>query len=112
MFTEQEVRKRVKLLKRFYMDVVTYGIVNAALILIWLGFDSSGSFWPKYVLIVWGLILVFKAYKMEVIPVFCYHIAFLNPEWEDKKVAEIIGKKLYQHKVPLKRDIKKQPPSR
>lgn len=112
MYTEQEVRKKVKSLKRFYMDVVTYATVNAALILIWLGFESSGNFWPKYVLIVWGLVLVFKAYKMEVIPVFCQHIAFLTPEWEDKKVTEIIGKELHQHKVPLKRDIKKRTPSR
>lgn len=112
MYTEQEVRRKVKSLKGFYGDLFTYGVVNLTLILVWLAFDGDGIFWPKYVLIIWGLVLVFKAYKLEVIPVFCQHIAFLNPEWEEKKIAEIIGKKLHQHKVPLKRDIKKRTPSR
>lgn len=107
MQTEQEVRKKVKALKRFYMDLMSYALINVLLIFVWLAFDRSGTFWPKYVIVVWGIVLVGKAYWMGLLPLFFDHISFLNPEWEEKKIDEMLGKRQLQRKVPLKRDIRK-----
>jgi len=107
VLTEQEVRRKVKGLRRFYMDLISYALVNVLLIVIWLAFDRSGTFWPKYVIVVWGFVLMAKAYWLGLLPLFFYHISFLTPEWEDKKVDEMMGKRSLQRKVPLRRDMKK-----
>ena len=64
MNREEEVRKKVKVLKRFYTDVIYFGVVTLILTLIWLTFDRTGSFWPKYVIVIWGIALIFKAFRM------------------------------------------------
>jgi hypothetical protein len=107
MLTEQEIRRKVKVLKRFYLDLTSYALVNLLLVFVWLAFDRSGVFWPKYVIVVWGLVLTGKAYWMGLFPLFFSHISFLTPEWEDKKVDEMMGKAPLQRKVPLRRDMKK-----
>ncbi|MBI2707168.1 MAG: 2TM domain-containing protein [Proteobacteria bacterium] len=105
--TEQDVRKKVKALKRFYTDLMSYVLVNSLLVLVWLAFDRSGTFWPKYVIVVWGFVVMAKAYWMGLLPFFFYKISFLTPDWEDKKVDEMMGKRHHQRKVPLRRDMKK-----
>ena len=107
MLKEDQFRKKVRALRRFYMDLITYGIVNAVLILIWLTFEHGGPFWPKYVLLVSGIALIFKAYRMNVFPVFLGRIFFLKPDWEEKKVKELLRKPEAQRKVHLSRDVKK-----
>ncbi len=97
MLREEEVRKKVKNLSRFYMDVIYFGIVNAILILIWLTFDRTGTFWPKYVIVVWAVALVFRAYRMGVIPFMFHRVSFLSQSWEDKKVREIIRRRNILH---------------
>lgn len=107
MIKEEDIRKQVKSLKRFYMDSFTFAIVNAFLILIWLVFDRSATFWPKYVMLVWGIALIFKAYRMGVLPLFSHHLAFLTPEWEEKKIKELSRTHQNQRKVQLARDRQK-----
>lgn len=108
MLREEEVRKKVKVLKRFYMDVIYFGIVNFILILIWLTFDRTGTFWPKYVIVVWGIALIFRAYRMRVIPFMFHRVAFLSQDWEDKKVKEIIRHQNFRRKSPLHKDKKEK----
>ena len=100
MQKEEEVRRKVKVLKRFYMDVVNFAVVNAILILIWLTFDRTGTFWPKYVLLIWGILLVFKSYRMGIMSLMFPHTSFLNHDWEEKKVREILRKQNRTHKPP------------
>lgn len=107
MLTENEIRQRVQILKQFYMDLISYVVVNVALLFIWSIFDKSGTFWPKYVMVVWGLVLMFKAYRMELFAVFFQNIPFLTPEWEDERVEELLEKSPMQRKVFLKRNEKK-----
>ncbi len=108
MLKEEEIRNRVKTLKRFYMDLVVYVGVNVLLILIWLTLDRSWDFWPKYVVVVWGFALAFRACQLGLMPFVFHYIFFLNPEWEERKVAELTEKKIsFQRKVLLKRDMKK-----
>src|SRR5260221_14680097 len=97
--TELEVRKKVKALKGLYLDLLSYAGVNSALIAIWLIFDQSGVFWPKYVLLVWGLVIAFKAYRFGLLPLVFHRLAFLTPEWEEKKANELIGRTLTQRKI-------------
>src|SRR5438105_4663048 len=104
MFREDEVRKKVKLLKRFYMDVIYFGIVNAIIILIWLTFDRTGTFWPKYIIVVWGVALIFRAYQMGVAPLMFHRATFLKQDWEEKKVREIMRR----HGSPPKPHVPKK----
>lgn len=107
MTKEEDVRKQVKSLKRFYMDSFTFAIVNAVLILIWAVVDSSASFWPKYVLVIWGIALMFRAYQMGILPLFFHYFSFLTPEWEEKKIKELTGSHQEQKRVRLSRDKKR-----
>lgn len=108
MLTEEEIRKRVKTLKRFYMDLVVYTVVNVLLILIWLTLDRSWDFWPKYVIVIWGFALAFRACQLGLMPFVFQYIFFLKPEWEERKVEELTGRRRFsQRKVLLKRDMKK-----
>ena len=106
MLHEQEVRKKIKALKRFYMDVINFALVNGILSLIWLTFDRTGTFWPKYVIVVWGAALIFKAYRTGVAPLIFPHASFFSHAWEEKKVREIMRRRDFQRKVPPKKDKK------
>ena len=107
MTKEEDIRKQVKSLKRFYMDSFTFAIVNVVLILLWFVVDRSAIFWPKYVIVIWGISLIFKAYRMGVLPLFFHHLSFLTPEWEEKKIKELTISHEDQRRVPLNRDRKK-----
>ena len=87
MFQETEVRKQVKALKKFYQEVIQFIVVNVILMVIWLTFDKSGSFWPKYILVVWGLFLFWRAYRLGIASLLFHRSSFLNKEWEEKKSA-------------------------
>jgi len=108
MLREEEIRKKVKILKKFYLDVIYFGIVNFILILIWLTFDRTGTFWPKYVIVVWGVALIFRAYRMGVIPFMFHRVAFLNQDWEDKKVREIVRHRDIHRKSSVHKDKKEK----
>jgi hypothetical protein len=99
MLKEDEIRKKVKTLKRFYMDVVNFAIINAILILIWITFDKTGTFWPKYVILIWGLLLAFKAYRMGIVPLIFPRASLFNHDWEEKKVREVMRKQHHQHRT-------------
>ncbi len=108
MLREDEIRKKVKILKRFYLDVIYFGTVNFILILIWLTFDRTGTFWPKYVIVVWGVALIFRAYRMGVVPFIFHRVSFLSQDWEDKKVKEITRHRNIHRKAPLPKDKKEK----
>ncbi len=107
MKKEEQIRKKVRALRQFYRDLITFCVGNAAFILIWLTFENGGPFWPKYVLLVSGIALIFKAYRMNVFPLFLHHFSFLTPEWEEKKVQELLKKPELQQKIHLSHVRKK-----
>lgn len=108
MLKEEEIRRKIKILKQFYMDVINFAIVNAILILIWLTFDKTGTFWPKYVLLIWGILLMFKASRMGVIPLLFPRSSFFNREWEEKKVRELLRRQHLQDESPPPKPKKKK----
>jgi ABC-type iron transport system FetAB permease component len=107
MIKEENIRKQVKSLKRFYMESFTFAIVNAVLILVWAVTDRDATFWPKYVILIWGIALIFKAYRMGVLPLFFHQLSFLTTEWEEQKVKELIGGAQEQRRIYLNRNKKK-----
>lgn len=104
---KQEAREKVKSLRSFLMDILRFSLVNALFILIWLMFDSSGTFWPKYVLLVLGIGLVIQGYREGVLLLVFDYLSFLTPEWEEKKVEELSNRQPTQRKIRLNRDAKK-----
>jgi len=81
----REAKKRVKELKDFYRNLLTYVGVNILLIIINL-LTSPGSLWFYWVTIFWGIAIVLHASK-----VFIFKGKFLGKEWEEKKIKEIMG---------------------
>lgn len=98
MLHEEEIRKKVKVLKRFYMDVIYFGFVNLILTLIWMTFDRTGTFWPKYVIVVWGIVLIFRGTRMGIFPLIFHRVSFLSHNWEERKVREIMRRRPYGSK--------------
>ena len=108
MTREEEVRKRVKALKRFYMDLINFVLINAVLVLIWFTFDKTGTFWPKYVMVVWGVALLFRASRMGITPMMFHQSSFLSHEWEEKKVKEILRRHKFHDKPPAQKEKKEK----
>ncbi len=104
--TEKDVRKKVKDLKSLYSNIILYVFLNTLFILIWFIFNRGETFWPKYILLIWGIALIIQAYRRGIFPIILYHLSFLTPEWEERKVEELIGRRHVQRKIRLNRDVK------
>jgi hypothetical protein len=68
MPTEEELRERaIRHLKKrrdFAAHLVSYVIINAFLVGIWYFVAGRGYFWPGWVLLGWGIGLVFNAWDV------------------------------------------------
>ncbi|MBL8008555.1 MAG: 2TM domain-containing protein [Ignavibacteria bacterium] len=81
----EDARKRVKALKGFYSNLVTYIIVNTFLAIINI-ITSPGHYWFIWVVIGWGIGLAFQAFS-----VFGKNVLF-GREWEERKIKEYMDK--------------------
>lgn len=99
MHTEEEIRRRVKKLQQFYMNLLVFVGVNVLFSLVWLTSHRGTPFWPKYIIIIWGMFLIIKAYRMKI---FSQYIPFLTPEWEKQKVQELMSKEADKPAAPKK----------
>jgi hypothetical protein len=82
-----EARGRVRELRGFYSHVLTYIVINAALIVLNL-IVSPNDLWFYWVSIFWGIGLIFHA-----IDVFAIRGRYFGSDWEDRKTKEIMDKK-------------------
>ena len=82
-----QAKKRVKELKSFYSNLITYLVVNVILVIINL-ITSPGKLWFYWVTIFWGIGILFSASNT-----FLRKGRFLGKEWEDKKIKEIMDRK-------------------
>ena len=82
----EEAKRRVKELRDFYKNLLTYVGVNILLIIINL-ITSPGSLWFYWVTIFWGIAILLHASR-----VFILKGKFLGKEWEKKKIKEMMGK--------------------
>ena len=102
---EHQVRSYVRKLRRFYTDVLIYGVVNLGLILIW-AISGGGYFWPIWVIIGWGIGLGVHAFSLGLIPQMNTVVPFMTPEWEDQEVRRLMktGEK-EEKKAPVKAEV-------
>ncbi len=82
----EKAKRRVKELKDFYRNLMTYVAVNILLIVINL-ITSPDKLWFFWVTIFWGIGIVLHASR-----VFILKGKFLGQEWEKKKIKEIMEK--------------------
>lgn len=82
----EDARKRVKALKGFYSNLFMYVVVNISLLIINL-LTSPERLWFFWVLIGWGIGIIFQAFS-----VFGKNAVF-GSEWEEKKIKEYMKKK-------------------
>ena len=79
-----KAKARVKELKDFYGNLITYILINILLIIINL-LTSPTTIWFFWVTIFWGIAVLLHAAK-----VFILRGRFLGDEWEKKKIKEIM----------------------
>lgn len=79
-------KERVKEIKGFYSHLISYLIVNVALIIINLATNPE-KLWFYWVTIFWGIGLIFNASS-----VFLKKGKFLGKDWEQRKIKEIMDR--------------------
>ena len=82
----EAAKARVKEIRDFYRNLVTYAGVNVLLIIINL-ITSPGNLWFYWVTIFWGIGIVLHASK-----IFILKDKFLGKEWEEKKIKKMMDK--------------------
>ncbi len=77
---------RIRKLRNFYSNVITFVFVNVLLLIINL-IASPQNLWFYWVTLIWGIILLVQAFN-----IFTIRDQFLGDEWERKKIKEIMDK--------------------
>lgn len=103
--TEEQIRERVREMRSFYINVLTYGGVSLLCVLAWL-LSGGGKFWPIWVIIGGALAVGLQAFRLGLIPMMADWFPFLSPEWEEYQVAEM--KKSMEKKVFAPKPIEKK----
>lgn len=83
---EQNARIRVRKIRQFYNNLITFFLVNILLVVINL-LVSPHDLWFYWVTAIWGIVLIVQA-----INTFTIRDQFLGNEWEEKKVKEMLEK--------------------
>ena len=78
------VRERVKTLKAFYVNLVSFLAINFVLLIINLA-TSPGNLWFYWVTIFWGIGLLVHG-----VNTFSLRGKYLGKEWEEQKTREIM----------------------
>ncbi|MFB0515048.1 MAG: 2TM domain-containing protein [Candidatus Neomarinimicrobiota bacterium] len=92
----EKARKRVEEIKGFYIHLLVYVCVNAGLFGI-NALSSPSYWWAFWPLLGWGIGLLVHG-----LTVFGLQ-GFLGPEWEERKIREIMEKdKRQPHEPPAK----------
>jgi protein-S-isoprenylcysteine O-methyltransferase Ste14 len=87
-----DAKKRAHQIKSFYSNLISYVVVNIVLFIVNI-VTSPDSLWFYWVLIFWGIGLIFHA-----ISTFSIQNKELGKNWEEKKAKEIIEKEEKENK--------------
>jgi hypothetical protein len=82
---ESKIRERLKELKTFYTNLVIYGGVSIACILIWL-LTGAGAFWPIWPIFGFALAALLQGIRLGALPMLEDIFPFLKPDWEEKQL--------------------------
>ena len=96
---EKDVHGYVRYLKNFYGELSVYILVVTVSLIVWL-LMGGGYFWPLWIILIWGVVLLLKASRLHVINPLLYSSAhkfretlpFIRPQWQEEKVHEILKK--------------------
>lgn len=97
--SERDVQSHVKKLKNFYGELSVFILVITVSLIIWL-LCGGGYFWPLWIGLIWGVVLLLKASKLKIIAPTLYEgahslrekLPFIRPQWEGEKTKEIMKK--------------------
>ena len=82
----EKARKRVKEIKGFYLNLITYLVVNLVLLIINL-VTRPHHLWFYWVAIFWGIGILFNAAN-----IFLRKGRFMGSEWEEKKIKKMMDR--------------------
>jgi len=82
----KRAQARVRRIRSFYSNVITFILVNILLFVINL-ISNPYNLWFYWVTIIWGFVLIVQA-----INIFTIRDHFLGEEWEKKKIKDLIDK--------------------
>lgn len=82
----QRAKARVRKIRSFYNNVITFVLVNILLMVINLIF-SPRDLWFYWVTAIWGVVLLIQG-----INTFTIREQFLGDAWEEKKIDEYLEK--------------------
>lgn len=96
---EKDVHGYVRYLKNFYGELSVYILVITVSLIVWL-LMGGGYFWPLWIILIWGIVLLLKASRLHIINPMLYQNAhqfreklpFIRPQWQEEKVNEILRK--------------------
>lgn len=86
---EHEIREHVKALKDFYTNLVLFGAIIVACVIIWL--SSGGPFWPIWVIIGLGISAILQGSRLGVIPMLPEVLPFLKKDWEEQQIKTLLN---------------------
>jgi hypothetical protein len=90
-------KKHVHKIKEFYTHLAVYIVVIGALFIVDV-ITGLGDWWFYWPALGWGIGLVIHAYT-----VWGEH-GFFGPEWEDRKIRELMGEAPKRKRAPLYED--------
>ena len=82
--------------------------MSVVLVCIWWIFDKSGNFWPKYVIVFWGIGLILIAINKGIMPLLFHRLSFFDERWEEKKVKDLSRHLKVHHKISSDSDQEKK----
>ncbi len=88
---EQHARAKLRELKKFYTDLLVYGVVCACSIIVWLSM-GAGTFWPIWVIIGCGINVALKGISLGQIPLLEEFFPFLGNSWEESQLEKVLNR--------------------
>ena len=96
---QKDVQSHVKKLKNFYGELSVFVLVITVSLIIWL-LCGGGYFWPLWIALIWGVVILLKASKLGIVMPSLYEgahsmrekLPFIRPQWEGEKAQEIMKK--------------------
>lgn len=80
----RRVKRRIRVLKGFYIHLATY--IGVIALLFFIDFLTGGGWWFYWSLLGWGIGIIAHAFTVFGIK------GFLGSEWEEKKTRDLMNK--------------------
>lgn len=99
--SENNIRERIRELKEYYTNLIIYGIVVLACIIVWL--TTGGAFWPIWVIVALGAVSLLKGIRLGLFPKLSEVFPFLRPDWEEEQIRAEMEKQTEKNRETKKK---------